>query len=140
MQIFQEEPELLDILYCFTPPIAIFIINKFFNMIISVNISLFVYLFIQFTLLLAVNILALFILKSKVSIPVYWRSNLIANVMLIGIFIALQDSYENLKAYVIYLIALSFFHLSEYLITLISNVHSYSITALNTIWSFKVDC
>ena len=128
MKILQEKPELLDILFSFTPAAAIFIINKLLDVVISVNFSLFVYLFIQFTLILAVNILVIKrILGSKVSFPVYWRSNLIANVMLIGILIATQTTHQNLKSYGIYLIALSFFHLSEYLITLIANYKTLNL-------------
>ena len=124
MNIFNEKPEIKDVLFSFISPITIFIINKITS---NLDLSLVKYLLFQIILILIINLITLQQLKSHIKFSVYWRSNIIANVMLIGIQISLQDSYYNVRPFGFYLIALSLFHLSEYLITLISNYKSLNL-------------
>ena len=122
MRIFNEKPETIDILISFIPAIAIFILNTLINITFDLDLSLRNYLTFQIVFILAINYAASKLLTPYMKqFSVYWRSNLISNVMIIGFLISLQNTYPNVKSFGFYLVVLSFFHLSEYLITLISN-------------------
>ena len=128
MKILKEKPEIVDILLSFIPTVAIFILNKLINMTFALDSSLKTYLAFQISFIFAINYILLQLLKPFIKkYDVYWRSNLIANVMLVGLLISLQDTYYNVKSFGFYLLALSFFHLSEYLITLASNYKSLNL-------------
>lgn len=128
MRIFSEKPETIDILISFIPALAIFILNKLIDFTFELNLSLKSYLTFQLVFILTINYIGSKLLTPYMKqFSVYWRSNLIANVMIIGVLISLQDSYFSVKSFGFYLLALSFFHLSEYLITLLSNYKSLNL-------------
>jgi hypothetical protein len=78
-------------------------------------------------LFLAGNVIGYSSLSSAVYFKIYWRSSLICNAFLTGLLLLTHNtSYPTLTTFGLYLMSLSFFHLSEFLVTALFNAKEAS--------------
>jgi protein-S-isoprenylcysteine O-methyltransferase len=78
-------------------------------------------------LFVAGNIIGYSSLSSAVYFRIYWRSALLFNVFLVGLLLlAHNETHPTLTTFGLYLMCLSFFHLSEFVFTALFNTNEAS--------------
>ena len=101
------------------------------------------YHFLAYSCLIGtVNWFAYATLKSAVYTPVYWRSTLLTNTFLVGLMLVTSSTSDagSLSALGFYLMALSFFHISEFVFTCAFNEREATTDSflLNHSWEYGV--
>jgi protein-S-isoprenylcysteine O-methyltransferase len=79
-----------------------------------------------FILVLFGNAIGFMTLSSVMNFPIYWRSSLLSNIFFIGYTIAKQNAFISINGLGYYMMAMSFFHLSEYVFTALFNLKQVS--------------
>lgn len=87
----------------------------------SLHISMILYIILLKTLFIAGNMIAYMTFSSLVNFSVYWRSSLLTNAFIVGFMLSHQHTYTSLVSFGYYTMCLSFFHLSEFVITALFN-------------------
>lgn len=139
MQTIRHKQELLTCLLSFIPIVTslclINIINQF-----EIITNVYFYLFIVSSIIFLSNLVSFITLFGSVIFSIYWRSNIIANVSLIGYLFAFQSYIPAFNSFGSYLICLSFFHLSEFVFTALYNHKALSTDSflLNHSFEYKM--
>jgi protein-S-isoprenylcysteine O-methyltransferase len=87
----------------------------------NVQIGGIIYIILLKTLFLVGNTIAYMTFSSLMNFSVYWRSSLLTNAFIVGFMLSHQSSYPALISFGYYTMCLSFFHLSEFVITALYN-------------------
>jgi protein-S-isoprenylcysteine O-methyltransferase len=128
-----------SVLLSFTPVASIFLLTTLINTFTNPQqTGLFLYLLLIYTIFIIANIAAYITLSSLVELSIYWRSCLLTNTFLIGFLISSQTIYPSLVCFGCYLMCLSFFHLSEFVVTALFNQTEVSTDSflINHSWEY----
>lgn len=116
------ENYIYSVLLSFIPAASIQLMYFLINQFISPEIvGIFFYALIIYSVFVIGNIASYVTLSSLMDLSVYWRSSLLTNTFVFGFMIANQEVYPSIITFGYYLMCLSFFHLSEFVTTVLYN-------------------
>lgn len=138
-KVVSTENYIHSVLLSFIPVISIFFITSLVNRVfVPEHTSLLFYLFTIYCVFLIGNIASYISLSSIMDFSIYWRSSFLTNTFLVGYMIANQNEYPAMVCFGYYLMALSFFHLSEFVSTALFNQIEVSTDSflINHSWEY----
>lgn len=128
-----------SVLLSFTPVASTFLLTTLINTFTNPQqTGLFIYLLLIYIIFIIDNIAAYITLSSLVEFSIYWRSCLLTNTFLVGFLISSQTMYPSLVCFGYYLMCVSFFHLSEFVVTALFNQTEVSTDSflINHSWEY----
>ena len=111
-----------SVMLSFIPVSGVFLLLPILNRVLSSEqTSLAFYILIMGALVLTANIISYMTLSSIMDFKIYWRASLLTNTFLLGCMLHQQQQSAPLVCFGYYLMVLSFFHMSEFVVTALYN-------------------